>query len=110
MAEIGKAGAGNETNIAGADHRHAHCRFLFAVQEATTADSGDAAPSFGFMPADVIDNRVDVVVPGAHARKCDSGTGYPFTRFIVRISSRRMPLGRWLGAAQATSTCSVCRA
>jgi hypothetical protein len=32
MTEIGEAGARNETNIAGANHRHAHCLFLFAVQ------------------------------------------------------------------------------
>jgi len=34
MTEIGETGARNETNIAGANHRHAHCRFLFAVEDA----------------------------------------------------------------------------
>src|SRR5262249_36896827 len=34
MTEIGETGARNEANIAGANHRHAHCRFLFAVEDA----------------------------------------------------------------------------
>jgi hypothetical protein len=81
MTKIGEAGARNETNIADANHRHAHCLFLFAA--ATSAGSGDSARSFGLMPADLIDhglNDVGLQAEVEHARnrpKSSLSTGPP---------------------------------